>query len=308
MTFAIWGLGLLAALVLLPVLAERARVPMTRQKQADAPGQLAHLPDGTTHYQWFGPDAAPVAICIHGLSTPSYIFAATTRSLVSQGYRVLTYDLYGRGYSSRAGGAQDQAFFLKQLKALLKHQEVDEPLLVLGFSMGGQIAAAFGAQDDRVEKLILVASAGMSPVDTTGQGSIWTAPLIGDWLTRVFGGIALRRELVDHKTLATVIPDLEDRQAAETRMRGFLPALLSSRRHILGTSARADHEQIARVQIPVLAIWGEADPVIPQSSIGALAELNPNARHVEIRGAGHNLLQTHPTDVAAAIKDFLSTS
>ena len=220
---------------------------------------------------------------------------------------MLTYDLYGRGYSARVGGPQDRAFFLKQLNELLTQQDVTGPLLVLGFSMGGQIAAAFAAEDDRVDRLILVASAGLGPVETTGQTTLWTAPVIGDWLTRVLGGITLRRELVDHKSLATVIPDVEDRQAAETRMRGFLPALLSSRRHFLSYSSPPDHEQLARVQIPVLAIWGAADPVIPRSSIGALAELNPSARHVEIRKAGHNLLQSHPTDVGAAIHEFLST-
>ncbi len=302
-----WGLfGAMIAVAALPLLAEALRRPMSADRQAQAPGELAHLPLGTTHFHWTGRDGDPVVVCIHGLSTPSYIFAATARSLASLGFRVLTYDLYGRGYSGRAPGAQGRIFFLAQLRALLKHQEVQGPLIVLGFSMGGQIAAAFAAEEDRVEKVILVASAGLARAETTGQSAFWTAPMIGDWLTRVVGGMALRRELVDHKNLATVIPDLEDRQAAETRMRGFLPALLSSRRHLLSQSSRPDHEQIARLKLPVLAIWGDADPVIPRRSLSTLAEVNPDAVHVEVRGAGHNLLQTHPTDVATALKDFLT--
>ena len=88
-------------------------------------------------------------------------------------------------------------------------------------------------------------------------------------------------------------------------MRGFLPALLSSRRNMLAMNSLEDHKQIARLQIPVLAIWGDADPVIPRRSLSKLAELNPEARHVEIKGAGHNLLQTHPTKVATALQNFL---
>ncbi|MDJ0637710.1 MAG: alpha/beta hydrolase [Paracoccaceae bacterium] len=307
MTPVVYGtVGLLALLAAWPFLAEWARPAMTPARQAKAPGEIAHLPGGATHYRWSGREGDPVVVCIHGLSTPSYVFAATVRSLTSLGYRVLSYDLYGRGYSARVRGTQDMAFFLSQLQALLKHQNVEGPLIVLGFSMGGQIAAAFAAREDRVEKLIIVASAGLAHAETTGQTRVWTAPVIGDWMTRIWGGIALRRELVDHKTVATVIPDLEDRQAAETRMRGFLPAILSSRRHLLQRSSLSDHTQIARVKVAVLAIWGTADPVIPRRALSALAEVNPDARHVEVAGAGHNLLQTHPSEIATALKAFLN--
>lgn len=275
---------------------------MDAARRAGAPGQIAELPRGATHYRWAGPEDGPVAVLVHGLSTPAYVFAATERSLAGLGYRVLSYDLYGRGYSARARGRQDRAFFLDQLRALLKHQEVAGPLTVLGFSMGGQIAAAFAAAEQDVEALVLVAPAGLVP----GTGSVWTMPLVGDWLTRVAGGWALRRELVEHRTTATVIPDFEDRQAAETKMRGYLPALLSSRRHMLSRGADRDLRMVAMAEVPVLAIWGTDDPVIPRRALGRLAELCPDAHHVEIRGAGHTLLQTHPTEVGAALRDFLA--
>jgi pimeloyl-ACP methyl ester carboxylesterase len=294
----------LACVVLAPVIAEAMRAPLSADRRMVAPGAMAHLPSGPTHFRWNGKPGDPVVICIHGLSTPSFVFAATERSLVALGYRVLTYDLYGRGYSARARGQQDVAFFLKQLQALLKHQEVSGSVTVLGFSMGGQIATAFAARDDRVARLILVAPSGLA--ETAGPGRLWTAPAIGDWMTRVFGGIALRRELVEHQSVATVIPDFEDRQAAETRMRGYLPALLSSRRHTLGASAEHDHRRVAERGLPVLAIWGTADPVIPRRALAELSRLNPRARHAEIRGAGHNLLQTHPTEVTSALRNFLS--
>lgn len=298
----------LAALVaLLPFLAEAIRVPMSRARQARAPGRIAALPGGTTHFRWSGPATGPVAVCIHGLSTPSYIFAATERSLASLGYRVLCYDLYGRGFSSRKPGAQTADFFLAQLRYLLRSQDVAEPLTILGFSMGGQIAAAFAAEEGaRIRGLILVAPSGLVRSRSAGQHPAWRAPLVGDWLARVAGGWALRRELVDNRNAATVIPDLEDRQAAETRTRGYLPALLSSRRHLLAFTATEDHRRIARAGIPVLAIWGTEDPVIPLSAMGRLAELNPDAHHEQIAGAGHNLLQTHPAQVAEALRRFLA--
>lgn len=297
-------LTILASLLMLPVLAEAWRRPMTRARQAKAPGDIAQLPQGPTHYRWAGREGDPVVVCIHGISTPSFIFAATERSLVALGFRVLSYDLYGRGYSARVRGTQDIGFFRAQLEALLADQKVTGPVTLLGFSMGGQICAAFAARDDRVKRLILVAPSGL--IEGGGPGRLWTAPVLGDWMTRVFGGVMLRRELIEHKSLATVIPDFEDRQAAETQMRGYLPALLSSRRHVLEVSAHDDHRKVADRDIPVLAIWGTEDPVVPQRALGALARLNPNVTHVEVKGAGHTLLQTHPSEVAAALRDCLT--
>ncbi len=218
--------ALLALVAVLPVVAEVWRRPMSAERQREAPGEIAYLPRGATHYRWAGREGDPVVVCIHGLATPSYVFAGTERSLTALGYRVLSYDLYGRGFSARVRGAQTVGFFVAQLRALLAHQEVTGPVTLLGFSMGGQIAAALAAAEpDRVERLILVASAGLAEGEPGAWDWVWRAPMIGDWTTLVFGGIALRRELVEHRTLATVIPDFEDRQAAETRMRGYLPVL-----------------------------------------------------------------------------------
>ena len=298
-TIALILLGIAA----LPFLAEALRRPVRR---AHAPGEFAELPQGATHYRWSGPENGPVAVCIHGLSTPSYIFAATERSLATLGYRVLTYDLYGRGYSARPGAPQTSSFFIRHLRALLDDQDIDQPLTLVGYSMGGAIATAFAAAErQRVTALVLIAPAGLMPVYDDWTDRLWTLPLAGDWATRVFGGMALRRELVEHRSNATTIPNLEDRQARETRTRGFLPALLSSRRHILRENRDADHAALAESGLPVLAIWGSEDPVIPLASMGRLAELNPDAHHAQIPGAAHVLLQTHPAQVAAALREFL---
>ncbi|MDD9979177.1 MAG: alpha/beta hydrolase [Boseongicola sp.] len=122
---------------------------------------------------------------------------------------------------------------------------------------------------------------------------------------RVFGGAALRRELALQIDASTIVPDLLDRQAAETRIRGYLPALLSSRRHALKEDISEDHETLHALGTPVLAIWGTDDPVIPQSSLARLTELNPDTHHVEVKWGGHAFPQTHPGDVAKALETFL---
>lgn len=295
----------LALIAALPIGAELLRKPMTRKRQERAPGRMADLAQGATHYTWSGPEGGPVVVCVHGISTPSYVFAATERHLAGMGFRVLTYDLYGRGYSDRPRNAQTLDFLLTQLRALLQHQNVGGPIVLLGFSMGAQIAIAFASEEGpRVGALVLVAPAGLEARHSGFDP--WTAPVIGDWLTRVAGGWKLRRTLVEEGQIATIIPDLEKRQAAETRMRGFLPAVLSSRRNILSKSAADDLRHVQRADTPILALWGTLDPIVPHvASIGRLAEIAPDAHHVQITGAAHSLLQTHPTQVGTALRDFL---
>jgi pimeloyl-ACP methyl ester carboxylesterase len=298
---------LIAALVALPFLAEALRSPVSRHKQEASSGQIAALSQGRTHYRWHGPETGKIALCIHGLSTPSYVFAATERSLASLGYRVLSYDLYGRGLSDRVSGRQNALFFQTQVNDLLANQKVDGEITVLGFSMGAQIATKFAADNgSRVDALILAAPAGIASKTSEQNNPLWLMPIVGDWLARVLGGRAMRRELVEHRTTPTIIPDLEDRQAVETKTRGFLPAVLSSRRHLLSKSLLADLNMVSRLNIPILAIWGAEDPIVPLSASGLMARQVPDAHHAQIAGAGHNLLQTHPAQVASELTKFLA--
>ncbi|EEB85586.1 alpha/beta fold hydrolase [Roseobacter sp. GAI101] len=64
--------------------------------RGSAPGQFAELSRGVTHYEWVGPARGPVAVCVHGLTTPSFVWRSITKGLVLMGFRTLIYDLYGR--------------------------------------------------------------------------------------------------------------------------------------------------------------------------------------------------------------------
>ena len=57
------------------------------------------LPSGRTHYEAIG--AGPAVILIHGVSGPLQTWEKTATALVDAGYRVIRYDLFGRGFSDR---------------------------------------------------------------------------------------------------------------------------------------------------------------------------------------------------------------
>jgi len=301
----IWTLILLAlaAIAIWPFAREALRKPMDADARRTAPGDFVQLPQGITHYRWVGPVRGPVAVCVHGLTTPSMVWDAVAQGLALMGFRVLVYDLYGRGYSDRAPGLQDQDFFLRQLVVLLHDQGITVDVTLLGYSMGGAFVSAFAARHpDRARRLILLAPAGMGhDLDKLAKFTRDT-PVLGDWLMLLRYPSAHRQGTEAERALPSEVEGIIDYQQAELGKRGFIPAVLSSLRGILPRPLEEAHRQISREGIPVLAIWGREDKVIPLRAMGQLAQWNRMARHEVIDGAGHGLTYTHASAVLRAIE------
>ena len=305
----IWVYLVLAAIVATPLIIEATRKPMTDKARAQAPGQFAQLSQGITHYQWSGPENGPVAVCIHGLTTPSFVWQGIAKGLVRMGFRVLVYDLYGRGYSDRPRGAQDRAFFLTQLNDLLKDQGVDDDITVIGYSMGGSIATVFAAtHPQRVHELILLAPAGMRALTGGILGFAARTPVIGTWLMLELYPAILRKGLKAERDNPTSVPGINDMQEAELNWRGFVPAVRASIAGLLSEKLQADHEKLHQEEVPLLAIFGSTDNVIPLSSVEKLKHWNSDAHIQVIEGAGHGLPYSHTVDVLEQINSFSQQS
>ncbi len=299
----ILALGLAFAL---PWLIEISRAPIDKRARDSAPGEFAKLSRGLTHFQWRGPEKGPVIVCVHGLTTPSFVWNSVAPALARLGYRVLTYDLYGRGYSDRPFGTQTPEFFLRQLTELLDSQGVSGKITVIGYSMGGAITAAFAAEyPDRVERAILLTPAGMQAVRTERLDFMIRTPMIGTWLMMMRYPDILRKGIEAEAHLPKSVPGLAKLQAAELDNRGFLPAVISSLRAMLQTEFKTAHETLRACGIPVLAIWGAQDDVIPIRAKDTLSQWNPDVVHLVVEDAGHGVTYTHTTEVMERITTFL---
>jgi len=304
-------LGFLALmLAAAPWLMEARRKPIDSAARAAAPGQFIELTDGVTHYQWHGTSVrGPVMICVHGLTTPSYVWEPIARRLAAMGFRVLTYDLFGRGYSDRPKAEQTRAFFLRQLEELLESQNVERDFTLMGYSMGGSIATCFAARHpERPERLVLVATAGLSVAKSRFTEFCRTTPIAGDWLMVVLGGIALRHALEQARRATPERAYMIDCQKAELRTRGYLRSILSSLRHMLNENLRREHRLLARAGLPILALWGESDRVIRPNAPGRLALINRAAHQLTVQGADHALPYTHSDAVVEALIDRIRES
>lgn len=306
MTWLLLILLCLAAIVLAPLLREALRKTMGSEARALAPGEFASLSRGVTHYRWIGPRRGPVAVCVHGLTTPSFVWGDQSHGLATgladRGFRVLCYDLYGRGFSDRPVGLQNRNFFVDQLQELLDHQDVPGDFVLIGYSMGGAIATAYAsAHPDRVRELVLLATAGLKTNSGRLATFIRSQRPLGDWLMMALYPRLHIRGTEAERSLTSSVPDIVDLQQAELTYKGFVPAVLSSLRGILNEDMGPDLRHIHRQGVPILAIWGEADDVVPVSSVGRLTEQARSARQEVISDAGHGLPYTHTKEVLAIL-------
>ncbi|WP_136636412.1 alpha/beta fold hydrolase [Pseudooceanicola onchidii] len=297
-------LVLAAAVAIAPFVVEQRRTQMNDAARVDAPGSFAELSQGTTHYRWFGGTRGPVAVLVHGLTTPGFVWDQIAEGLTHMGFRVLTYDLYGRGFSDRPDGVQDDAFFVQQLEDLLAHEKIPDDITLFGYSMGGVIATCHAAKHpDQIRQLVLVAPAGFGGFPKGFYRQIRDMGRLGDWLAHARLPRVIRKGA---QSLAGQHPDLADvaaGQAAESDRRGFIPAVLSSLRHVLRDEREYEHRKLSRVDVPVLSIWATEDDAIPLSGMGNLTRWNRLAIQSQVEGATHWLPLTHPDEVLRAFQD-----
>lgn len=297
--------GLAGAVAVAPFLREWARPRMSAAARHAAPGQFATLSKGVTHYQWLGATEGPVAVCVHGLTTPSFVWGPIAERLGAQGFRVLVYDLYGRGYSDRPRGAQTSEFFITQLEELLADQGVREDITLLGYSMGGAIASAYAARHARtLRRLILLAPGGLGHDLGPVADLVVNQKRIGTWLALAFYARSLRQATETERDLPSEIDGMVDLQIAETRWRGFTPAVLSSLRGIMDEDLETVHRKIAKAGVPVVTVWGGDDEIIPVALTEKLRDWNPQTAIHVIEGAGHTIAYTHVDAVMAGIGDL----
>ena len=296
--------GLLAFIVIVvmwPFVWERRKKPASEEDRAQTSGDLVNLSQGITHYRWVGPVRGPVAVIVHGLTTPMVGVEGLAQSLGEMGYRVLVYDLYGRGLSDAPRGRQDRKFFLQQLVDLLSALRLTEDITLVGYSMGGAIASAFASDNPHyIKQLILVAPSGVVMTESRFSRFCRKTPILGDWVHAMFGRRHLRKA-IPRKAEGKLPQAVYKAQRAELRKRGYVPAVLSSRRGMLSELQGQDHQRLSRVDIPTIAIWAENDDVVPIQALGVMAQWHRDVRQEVVPKAGHGVPYTHPDELKVAL-------
>jgi pimeloyl-ACP methyl ester carboxylesterase len=115
------------------------------------------------HIRHWGDAGAPKLFMLHGWMDVSASFQFMVDCL-RHDWHVIAPDWRGFGLSDRAGS--DSYWFpdyVGDLDTILRHFSSDEPVILLGHSMGGNVAAIFaGVRPERVRKLVNLEGFGMA--------------------------------------------------------------------------------------------------------------------------------------------------
>ena len=104
-------------------------------------------------HEW--PGNGPAIVAIHGLTANLTCWAPLAESLTPQ-YRLIAYDLRGRGESDKPSSGYSLALHREDLAGLLDALGLQRAVIA-GHSLGANVAVAFAdSHPERVEKLILV--------------------------------------------------------------------------------------------------------------------------------------------------------
>jgi Predicted hydrolases or acyltransferases (alpha/beta hydrolase superfamily) len=301
MTFSISIVILLAAVILLPIIRQSEYSAITHAVRGNAAGEFLCLSQGYTHYEIAGPEHGPVVVFIHGFSVPYYMWDRNFTELSHAGYRVVRYDIYGRGLSDRPKVVYDRQLFVTQLIELLASLTINEPIHLVGNSMGGAVAAAFAADfPERVGKLILI-----DPFYEKWSIGPFKIPILGEYLcSSILVPGAPRRQLQDFFHPER-FPDWPKLFRVQMRYKGFAQALLSTLRNFINRDPTPDYHKIARENKPILLIWGTEDRTLnTKGAIKLYHILHPKLLWVE--HAGHVPHYELPEIVNPRIINFLT--
>ncbi len=313
-TLRLWsaGLALLVVAVLgsVAILAsDREPLALNDRERSRLPGKFVALSHGVTNYEIMGPAGGRVIVLVPGISIPRTVFARTLAPLAEAGYRVIAYDLYGRGFSDRPRVRYDAALFNRQIDDLLSALRIDGPITLMGLASGGLQALLYGERRPaRVEGLVLICPDGVdAPVG--GFVRLLRQPVAGELAGRMIMNAVGQRQweerLRHYSTDPRLVADIIGQFRGQLAYKGFWRALTSSIASLPISSASDLFRRIEWQGTPTMVLWGAEDVIIPARLGHEVRKLMPSAQYVEIP-AGHLPQYERPDLTNEAIRLFLA--
>lgn len=299
--------GLIALLVALSYLAATwNEKPLTDEVRGSLPGKMAKLTHGSIYYRWHGSEQGPVIVLVHGFSTPQFVFDNNVPVLVKAGYRVLTFDHFGRGYSDRPAGSYNENFFDQEMTELFAVLNINKPVYLLGYSLGGGISTVFASRHpELVRKLILAAPVGFMK-KPSGKNALLMVPVLGDYLFAVLGKKSLINGFEEEVKLGYASKKMVSLFSEQFKYKGAWQAMLATMRNYPMHALRSYYEMLGKQKMPVLILWGTADKSVNFDGSGPAQTAVPQAELKVFEGLPHSLVYSHSDQINKKVVSFLN--
>jgi pimeloyl-ACP methyl ester carboxylesterase len=263
---------------------------------------FAHVGDARLYYEDAG-EGTPVVMVHAGVADSRQwnqefaVFAGR--------YRVIRYDLRGYGRSEPVEG---EFSHLADLTALLDHLGLDEPIVIMGCSMGGGLAMDFAlTHPTRVMGLIMVGSA------PSGLELDIPVPAIFTEVEKAYtaGQLDLAAELETHAWFDGLgrTPDQVNQAMRKLAYDMNRLALAHDARHLgkrLPDTPSPAATRLNELSIPVLIVAGEHDMPYILAAADYMAENIPSAQKVPMADAAHLPNMDHPAEFQRIVQEYLA--
>ncbi len=164
--------------------------------------------------------------------------------------------------------------------------DLAEDVVVVGHSMGGLIGIELAAMNPRVQGLILVASHARLPVGESVLTNLQQGVFPDGLFYASYG--------------KSVDPALLEEERAE------LGIVSSATAHTDFAACHAYDGELtfSRLKIPILAVYGEQDRLLPKDAKERLWALNTRVISRDIPQCGHYIMLEQPEELAGALQGF----
>jgi pimeloyl-ACP methyl ester carboxylesterase len=245
-------------------------------------------------------------VLVHGYTAEGMLYAQTLSRIVAAGFKVVAIDTAGHGSTQGLpmGGADFEAY------TRLLGRVVDElgikKAMFAGHSMGGRLVAELAArQPDRALGVILLDAIVGEPWDRIVQVSRFNPLLLAG-----VGGVLLADSL-------STVPFVRDPRQAVKFGRLAQPMVRHHLRNPLrvagpgisilrSKSSRWMLEKLGKEGVPVVAIHGDRDVVVPLSTARSAAKLS-KGMVVVVEGGRHSWLLKDPETLPAILRELFDS-
>ncbi len=270
------------------------------------PGTFIKLPDGFTWYELAGPANGRPVIFINGFSVPHYLWDHNFKPLADAGLRVLRFDHFGRGWSDRPDLDYSPDLFDRQIIDLIHSLDINTPVSLVGSSMGGIVASIFAVRHpELVDRLVLLDPAGVMPPPEFPK-SLLLVPVLGELIMHLTGSRTLPSGMAEDLLYPDRFPQYVSDYLPQMEIAGFKRAVLSTFRSGILWNERAVYEQLGKLDIPVLLVWGEHDQTVPLACGEEILKMLPRAEWWVIDDTGHVPHYEHADVLNPMMVEFLN--
>lgn len=275
---------------------------LTEDVLSKAPGKFVSLSHGLVHYRLDGPDTAKLILFIPGGGVSGCeVFKKVIPEFQKKGFRTLTYDLYGRGYSARPSIANSPGLFEEQLTELLDTLQIQDSFHIVSTSMGAIVATDFTANHpEKIDKVVFIDPSLAGQFNTN---ILLRIPVLSDFLMTLYwyprAAENQRKEFVNHE----VFEAYKKRLHYFMDFEGYKYSNYSTWRNMLNQNKLPMLKRIAAEKM--LLIYGDKDPYFHADNVDVYKTYCPSLKVHTVLQAGHLPHVEKPEEVTKEILEFL---